>query len=212
MKISSLLTALVFAAAPAFGSIAEFSGTPSKVNGVTVYPDVKIQTPGDAVPLKLSGAGVGKQKISFITVNAYVAASYVEDVDVLRAAKSPLEGVRASKVKALRLTMLWNMTSTQCRTAFEEALLRNDVDLASPPVASILNQFDTDMKRGDSALLIGYPKGESLEQLLIELSSKTIQEAGKDLAFTFWQGWFGKGDENLPALTAALVGKPKPQN
>jgi hypothetical protein len=203
----SIFTAFFIVASPVFAaSLVTYSGNPTTISGIKVYPTATVHTPGGDVALVLSGAGVGR-KTKVFTFDAYVAASYVQDVAALRAAPSPLAGIQAQPVKVLAVNMLWNLNKEEIKGAFRDGLVKNKVDLSEAAVASIFSQFDAGMNKGQAATLVAYNESASLEALTIELPTKSISEKGKDLATKFFSIWFGEGDKNIKALQPLLVGK-----
>lgn len=206
IPIKTVFTALLVTF-PAWAGLAEFEGQAKTLNGVSAFPTAKVKAGDKTATLTLSGAGIRQKTKVFLTFNVYSVSSYVEDVATLRRAKSPLEGARAQKVKALKLTMLRNLSAAELRTAFEEALLANGVDLNAEHVQGVFAQWQSGMTRGQSATLVGYEKANGDEMLQIEIPTKTITVEGKSAANDFWKIWFGEGDEHIKALQKQLVGK-----
>lgn len=191
-------------------SSVEFTGSPTVVSvsgqKVEVHPEVKTKLAGEAeVALKLSGAGIRKKTVFFVPVNVYYAASYVVDPAVFKGT-SPLEGLNASPVRVLKLTMLRNLSGSEIRQSFEEALKFNNVDLNATGMANVFSQFTVDANPGDTFTIVSHPHN-SMERLIVELPSKTISEEAKDLGLDFLKVWFGKPiDGGIEDLQKLLVG------
>lgn len=207
ITVVSFFTALNLVAAP----VAEYSGTPKFISAsgkkVAVYPEAKTKIAGEPeVALKLSGAGIRVKSFLFIPANVYVASSYVADPKVFEG-KAPIEGIKASPVRILKLTMLRSLTGADVRKSFEEALKYNDVDVNSTAIANVFAQFTDDANPGDTYTLVAYPKG-SLERLTVEMPTKLVNEEGKDLGVDFFKVWFGKPiDDGIADLQKELIGK-----
>lgn len=206
-----LITALLLVGSIALGAdpIVKFEGKASKVGKVEgVSPEAKVTTPDGEVTLKVSGAGI-RQKVKVFTFDVYSIASYVGDVDALRKAKTPVEGVEKQKVKVLRLTMLRGLSASEIQDSFEASLDVNGVDLKSDGVKSVFKQWSADVVAGDTITLIGYPEKDT-DTLIIEVSGKktnvVIKSSQKGLPNDFWKIWFGKGDAKILELQPQLVG------
>ncbi len=187
-------------------SIVEFSGTEAKVAGVKVLSDAKAKLPAGEVPLKLSGAGIRTKTKLLLTFNVYVASSYVTDVQALRRAATPVEGVRQQNVKVLKLDMLRALSAAEIRQSFEEALELNGVNIDAAEIQDIFAQWKSAVKTGDSITMIGFEEAKE-DKIVIEVGGKTINSKGKDISFDFWKIWFGKGDDGITSLQKLLVGK-----
>jgi hypothetical protein len=106
--------------------------------------------------------------------------------------------------------MLRTMTAQDIRTAFEEALDVNGVDVNSKAVQSVFSKFQGDLYAGDRILLASYPGERSAETLVIELPKSNISEVGNFLGLDFWKIWFGEPvDELMGELKAKLSGAKK---
>lgn len=188
------------------GSMVEFSGPAIKVSGVDVLADAKVRLAAGDSQLKLSGSGIRQKTKLFLTFDVYVASSYVSDVQVLRRAATPLEGIRQQKLKVLRLNMLRALSAAEIRQSFEEALITNGVDVDAEAIQNIFNQWSSAVKAGDAITMIGYEeKGE--DKIAIEVAGKTITSVAKDISYDFYKIWFGKGDAGMMTLQKQLVGK-----
>ncbi len=197
--------------AQAADSLVKFEGKSKKLSGVEVFSEAKISV-GEGeekkeLTLKKSGEGIRKKtKAAVITVDVYVAASYVDDVLSLQRAKDPITGLSGQKAKVLRLTMLRGLTAAEIIESFEGSLDMNGVDLKADEVKAVFAQWNSAVKAGDTITLIGYPTKDG-DQLFIEVGGKTISSKGKDLSLNFWKIWFGKGDSRMLEVQKLLVGK-----
>lgn len=195
----------------AAASAVEFTGTATVKTiagiNVQVFPTANVTVDEATIPVRLSGSGVRKKLVLFFTVDVYAATSYVEDPAQLQAA-NPMEGIRGSRAKVLQLTMLRNMSGADIRTAFEEALDLNAVDLNNPAVRSVLGRFNMEARPGDIFTVAGFTKANGEQGVEIKFPSTTTQDSGTGLADDFWKVWFGTPiDDEMLTLQRALIGQ-----
>lgn len=189
--------------AQVFAGIVEFQGAPkiSAVSGtsVKVFPETTVKTENGDVKLKLSGFGTRKKDVFGISVNVYVAASYLEDLSQVNVEK-PLESIQTSKVRVLQLTLVRNVSGADLRASLEEALIVNGVDINSAAFQNFFNGFNFSLKTGESATLIMYAKEGNVEKVVVEVPGKQFSEEAKFLGLDLWKVWFGKIDKNDKGL------------
>lgn len=174
---------------------------------IGVAGEVKPNAPGvGAAKLFLTGAGVRKKKVALFNVNVYVASSYTDKPGALPAA-SPMDGIAKSKVNALQLTFLRDLSADQVRGAFGESLTHNGADPASPALAAILSKLDMPMPKGSTLTFLGV-RGDKGEKIWVEApGGKMLSSEGPSVARDFWQIWFGKpADGGLDSLRGELSG------
>lgn len=215
MKLTvSFLGLFAFIATSAFASVVEVKGTAKDVDVsgkiYKVYPEATLNTLNGPVSLKLTGYGVRQKSVAFVKVNVYLATSYV-DVDTTLSTTTPIDSLKDAKGRVIMLDMLRAMTASDIRTAFEEALDVNGVDINSKAIQSVFSKFNGDLREGDRILLASYPGERSDETLMIELPRKNIiQETGNFLGLDFWKIWFGEPvDALMGELKARLTGAKK---
>lgn len=204
---------LGFVSSLSFGSAVELKGevTNIDVSGtmMKVYPQATLNTPNGAVNLNLTGYGIRQKSVAFVKVNVYLATSYVDDSTAL-SANSPMDSLKAAKGRVIILDMLRTMTAQDIRTAFEEALDVNGVDVNAKAIQSVFSKFQGDLYAGDRILLASYPGERSAETLVIELPKSNISEVGNFLGLDFWKIWFGEPvDALMGELKAKLSGAKK---
>lgn len=210
---SMFVTALCFGATVFAGPAVEMKGTPNAYNisGKTykIYPEATLNTPNGTTELKLTGYGVRQKSVAFIRVNVYLATSYV-DVDTQMSANNPIDSIKDSKGRVIVLDMLRAMSANDIRSAFEEALDINGVDVNTKSVQSVFAKFSGDLREGDRILLASYPGERASESLLIQLPKTTIESTGNFLGLDFWKIWFGQPVDSLMGeLKAKLSGANK---
>ncbi|NBV49961.1 hypothetical protein EBR03_01530 [bacterium] len=198
-----------------WGSVVELQGTPTDIDvsgtPMKVFPQATLTTPTGTTNLKLTGYGIRQKAVAFVHVNVYLATSYVDESIALNT-DSPVDSLKNAKGRVILLDMLRTMTAQDIRTAFEEALDVNGVDVNSKEVQSLFSQFTGDLYAGDRIVVASYPTGEgTIETLILELPKKTLSESGNLLGLDFWKIWFGEPvDELMGELKAKLTGAAKP--
>lgn len=197
-----------------FSSVVELSGTPETIDVsgtvMNVYPQATLTTPNGTTSLKLTGYGIRQKSVAFVKVNVYLATSYVDE-NITLSKENPIDSLKDAKGRVILLDMLRTMTAQEIRTAFEEALDVNGVDVNSEKVQSLLSQFEGDLYAGDRIVVASYPSERNLESLIIELPKKDLSESGDFLGLDFWRIWFGEPvDELMAELKAKLIGVKKP--
>jgi hypothetical protein len=206
----SVFTFLVGAS---FGSVVEFKGdvTNIDVSGtpMKVYPQATLTTLNGTSNLKLTGYGIRQKSVAFVKVNVYLATSYVDEGTTL--SNSPIDSLKDAKGRVIVLDMLRTMNAQDIRSAFEEALDVNGVDVNAKAIQSVFSKFEGDLYAGDRILLASYPGERNAETLMIELPKSNISEVGNFLGLDFWKIWFGEPvDELMGELKAKLSGAKKP--
>jgi hypothetical protein len=203
--VRALVLAISAGALQAHASLVTFSGTPSTLSGVSVYPTASVATPDGAVTLGLSGDGVRHKYGAGI----YVASSYVGNVAQFQsdAKSSVIDAVAAQKVRVLDLTVTFilGMTASEVHSSFTEALQANNV--SSTAIDTLLNTFNFGLSRSQTAVIITYPKGDG-EELVIEATGHApITADDATIGTDFWKIWFGVPDDSdLGSLQKLLVG------
>lgn len=197
-----------------FGSAVEFKGTPQTIDvsgtQMQVYPQAALTTPTGVAPLKLTGFGIRQKSVAFINVNVYFATSYVDESLPLNP-ESPIDSLKDAKGRVILLDMLRTMTAQDIRSAFEEALDVNGVNVNSKEIQSLLSRFQGDLYAGNRIVISSYPAENGLENLVVELPKSTLSEAGNLLGLDFWKIWFGEPvDALMGELKTRLVGVKKP--
>lgn len=212
--MKNVLFCLSLMSALSFGSAVEFKGTPTGIDvsgtPMKVYPQAALATPAGAVNLKLTGYGIRQKSVAFVKVNVYLATSYIDEAVTLNTS-APIDSLKTTKGRVIVLDMLRTMTAQDIRTAFEEALDVNGVDINSKAVQSVFSKFQGDLYAGDRIVVSSYPGERSLETLMIELPKSNISETANFLGIDFWKIWFGEPvDALMGELKLKLVGAKKP--
>lgn len=197
-----------------FGSQVELTGTPQTIDvsgsQMLVHPQAVLATSNGNLPLKLTGFGVRQKSVAFINVNVYFATSYVDEALTLNP-ENPIESLKESKGRVILLDMLRTINAQDIRTAFEEALDVNGVNLGSKEIQSLLSRFQGDLYAGNRIVISSYSGANGLEDLVIELPKSTLSESGTFLGLDFWKIWFGEPVDSLMGqLKTKLVGIKKP--
>ena len=214
-NICFLFLALVVTHSFSWGSVVELQGNPTDIDvsgtPMKVFPQATLTTPKGNTNLKLTGYGIRQKAVAFVHVNVYLATSYVDESINLNNS-SPVDSLKDAKGRVILLDMLRTMTAQDIRTAFEEALDVNGVDVNSKEVQSLFSQFTGDLHAGDRIVVASYPTGEgTVETLILELPKKTLTESGNLLGLDFLKIWFGEPvDELMGELKAKLTGASKP--
>ena len=212
-----LVLSLVFSgvATPGLAKLIDELGQPTKVideSGlkISIFPEVAPHAsglPAGVSKLFLTGAGVRQRRVALFNVNVYVVASYVDHTFQLPT-ESPMSGISQSKVNALQLTFLRDISGDLIRKAFIQSLSRNGADPKSPGLSKILDQLDMPMPKGSHLILLGFASKAGSETLFFETpNGKTLTTEGPGVATQFWKIWFGEpADSGLEKLRTELVG------
>jgi hypothetical protein len=190
-------------------ALLEGVGTPAQtLEGVKIYPEAKVKIGPRTVDLKLTGAGLRKKKVVIINAKVYVAASYIDSPKGLDP-KDPMKGIVASKVKALQLTLMRDLSAEKIRDSFRDSLASNQVDVKNPAIERTFAKITFDVKEGSTITLVGYEKAGGGSQVVTwELPGLTITDEAPGLADMFWKIWFGNpADGGLEKLKAELSGQ-----
>jgi len=198
----------------AHGGMVQFSGSPTdyiEANGISVpiYSEARISLPGKhgLYTVKLTGAGLKRKKILFVTVNVYVVASYVYSSSGI-SATDPLGSLSKSNLELLYLTLVTDVKASQLRGAFEDALDLNGVDLEDPHFDNLLKRLVYDLAAETEVAIVAQTttKG-SLERVYLELPQETITDEASDFGMDFWRVWFGiPVDKEMGKLKKILMG------
>jgi len=216
-QVSKRVWLFQFFAIFAQASVLEFQGTPVSTvyasgYDVKIYGTAKLNL-GEAETrdLFVTGAGIRKKKLGFLYVNVYVAASYIDTPDGI-SESDPMETIKATRSKAMQLTLVRDLSANQIRSGFEDALDVNGVDLDMPGIKHILNEITFDMNAGSVVSIIAYSaqvNGRTVDTILIETPQKNIVASGNDLSYHFWKVWFAiPVDDGMKALKPQLMKKP----
>lgn len=214
MKILLTLTILVTSTL-SLGNVVEFVGTASTENisgvNISVYPEAKIkQLDGSMVTAKLSGSGIRKVNVVFVSVNVYHIASYVMYPEKLKLPNA-MEGIQASPTRLLKLTLLRNLSGQEIRTSFEQALEHNGVDITHASFVKMMEQIEGTSTSPGQTVLFGATPGKSEERIFVELPNKKFEDETKGLSTDMWKIWFNKPvDAPMKELQKLLVGKSQP--
>ncbi len=209
-KTLFVLSVIGFVSSLGFGSAVEFKGNVVDVNvsgsNFKVYSQAILKTAKGPTELKLTGYGIRQKSVAFIKVNVYMATSYVDLATTLNT-NNPIDSLKNSNGSVIVLDMLRTMTAQDIRTAFEEALDVNGVDVNSKAVQSVFSKFEGDLYTGNRILLASYPNERNAETLVIELPKVSISTVGNFLGLDFWKIWFGEPvDALMGELKAKLTG------
>jgi len=137
-----------------------------------------------------------------------VAASYLDNPLGFPNPDEPLPTVQSAKVKMIYLTMVRDVSEDQIRSAFEESLDVNGIDLNDPSVRALLDSLSFDLPIGTTAAVVGYHSLKRPEYVYGEVFDKKFLHSGEDLSFKLWRVWFGVPvDDGMRKLKASLVGQ-----
>lgn len=214
MKKTILSLAFILFPVIVEGATLKTQGVPTQkfAEKVTVHPEAQVVWEGaPKLPkLKLTGAGIRKKKIAFVSLDVYVASSYLDEAISLNA-NDPMLAIRQTKVKAIQLTFLRDLSSDKIRSSFTAALKKNEVDLEAAPIKKAISLLDFDVKEGEVLTLLGYVKNPGTEVLVFETPKGPRVIEGPEVASLFWLIWFGvPEDSGLETLKEQLVGKSQP--
>jgi len=203
MKTFFLLSWLVVS--PIFAALLEPGG-----NVVTTIEEVPVKAQAKTsfypTPLLLTGAGKRVKKIVLLKIDVYVAAHYLDSGTKLTEA-DPMVGVKAAKAKAIQLTFLRDVDSGKIRDSFSEALRKNNVDMESPVMKSVMARLTFDMKEKQTLTLVGIKQPDGSEVLHFEAPTGPFKVEGPSIATEFWKMWFGEPEDGgLEKLKSALIG------
>jgi hypothetical protein len=211
-RLFPAIAALVIAI-PGYASLIEGVGIPSQTfdeSGVKVPVFAEVtpkaaDLPPTVAKLYLTGAGLREKKVTLFHVNVYIAASYIDNASALSPA-APMDGLQKSKVNALQLTFLRNLSAEQVRGAFLESLKKNGADTTNPAIQEVLQKIDMELPKGSTMTLLGV-SGIGKETLWLETTKGLIHVEGPGLATQFWRIWFGEpADGGLEDLKKKLLG------
>jgi hypothetical protein len=179
-----------------------------KANGIEVkiYGEVTATIPGMDKPINLFKTGYGprKKKLGVVTAPLYVMESFIDNKNALDS-NQPLTSLRDSKVKALRLSIVFPLTAGQLRQSFTEGLERNGV-LNKPVIKRLVESIKSGLTPRQVATFVSVTKG-NVDDVYITLPNDVLHEDSENLGQDFWSIWFGivKGDVGLEALRPQLI-------
>ncbi|MBI3295618.1 MAG: chalcone isomerase family protein [Deltaproteobacteria bacterium] len=184
-------------------------GSPQMIplNGysIPVYPGLTVGTTETDYSLTLTGYGVMKKTVLIVTVDVYLAASYVTESQ-FPIHSDPLGRLESAPVKALQMTLVRDVSGDQLKAALADALSLNGSDPNDPKFVSLFSPLSNGLKAGDTTLTISYTKG-GIDTVLSLTTSQSQAVQGSGLGMDIWKIWFGAtDDDNSTALKNALIG------
>jgi hypothetical protein len=171
-------------------------------NGITVAIAGRGTLRGDRdYPLYLTGAGIRRKKVLIVTVPVYVLASYASDQGVKTS-----DGIFRSQAKALRLTLLRDVSADQLRDSFKEAMKVNGVAVENDSFWSqLFARLDSDVSAGEIITFASVTDDEGMDHLIVA-GRKTLTAKGVGLGNQFWRMWLGiPVDDGVAELKRSLV-------
>ncbi len=199
----------------ALGSVISFVGEPDpnleiKVGNITVpvhrEADVTVGDPPTVRRVFLSGVGIRYKKILFMTVPVYTAAHYIDIIPISE--ENPMETIGASATKAMYMTALRDITSDQMRSAFEEALDINGVDLQEPCLAGLLDELEFDLPIEATGIMVGY-QSSAPDNILVEAPDRVVERHCNTISYDWWKVWFAiPVDDEMAKLKQKLIKLP----
>lgn len=214
MKNLLFVTFLIYANADAAEPILKFIGEPSSAISagglmVPVFDEAKGFYPGgpvDGTPLFLTGAGIRRKKVSFVTVDVNVAASYIDSTGGI-SQNDPLGTLSNTEVKAMALTMVRDVTADQIKSSFTDALKANQVDLNKPGIKKLINEITFGAAKGETVMILGLGKNQPEKVILETSTGKHIEASDDGVSLDLWRCWFGTPVDSLMAdLKKKLIG------
>ena len=191
-----IATAFLFISVWALGGPIQFRGTPkteTPASGVEVlvYPEATVRGGGNETSVRFTGYGV---RIKNLVFKIYSISHYIDDVDSLKVG-DPMDTITKAKAKAVELVMLRDMSGEQVRSAFEDALIMNSVDVSATSVRSILDSFTDGVQAKDIVRITSFIEGNR-ETVNVEVVRgnnviKWRQETAAELGSNIWKIWFG---------------------
>ena len=189
----------------------QFAGTPISYSSadreVPVYPEALVSAYGEQFKLELTGYGTRSIQILMFEIPVFVAASYVA-IAVKLSPSDPLQGLEESPADILQLTLLREVAISQMSDGLKEALRKNDVDPEEDLVRPFFRLLNSDLRAGDSIVILSYTNAQGDDEVLVDSSSGPKSAFGKLLGLTLWKVWFGiPVDDKAQSLKTALIGK-----
>ncbi|MBI3294010.1 MAG: hypothetical protein HYZ71_04695 [Deltaproteobacteria bacterium] len=216
--MKTLLLSTALACPLLHASILQFSGSPTatavldKIQ-IPIYGSALVNIPQEGAeytPVYLTGSGRYTKQVGFISANVYYAQSFIDCPTGFADKEHPMNDIKERKTMAIHFTYVRNLSADQVRNAFDEMLTANGVDTADPHIAKSLNDLNFDISRGDMTKLVGLANGRRLEALYLEAPGGVTSNHSEDLAYQFWQVWFGVPvDSGMASLKHWLSGKGK---
>ncbi len=217
-KRASLALSLVIFSFNAVASVVEPAGplVTTITSGAIQLPayktvNLKLDGSSTAVPLYLTGAGM-RVKTFFFNMDVYAISSYISTnptaIDPKLDVTKILGQIRESKMKALEMTMVMNLTDEEIRDAFSKALGLNNINVDVPPLSELLAKINFPFPSKTKVTIVGYTKDDLTDVVRIERPGKPALVAeGRGLSNDFWKVWFADTgeDDNLKNLQKQLI-------
>lgn len=159
---------------------------------VQVYPGALVTLPsGEVRQVLFSGKGTRQKFVAVAKVNVYAILHYLDEPSALNS-QDPIGSLSGTQTRMLMLQMMQNLSASDMRSGFEDALDVNDIDINATEIRSLLKQIDFSVNVGDKIFLIGYKsQADAFENLYVYTEKKTIFEKSPSLVTDFWKIWFG---------------------
>lgn len=187
--------------------VGEATNYPVGSYNVQVYPGAQITLPnGEVREVSFSGKGIRQKFLAVAKVNIYAVLHYLDQPSALNV-QDPIGSLENTQTRFLMLQMTQNLSASDIRNGFEDALDINGVDIFAPEMQSLLSQINFSVNAGDKIYFVGYRSSEDeLEHLYVYTDKKTILEKGATLASDFWKIWFGTPvDKEMAACKKELL-------
>lgn len=191
---------------------------------VPVFPKATLTQDGKATPLQLTGKGTRTKVEFFFPVDLYAVANYVSTdvstIDPKLGKEAVLKAVREAPIKALQLTLSFNLSADQIKTAFLEALKKNKIPTDSGPMKTLVEQINDNTVTNDVITITSVPKDANTELVTVDMELQTSRDGetlptprhvvgsaeGPRLSQDFWKIWFGiPVDDKLVTLQNQLL-------
>lgn len=172
---------------------------------IPVYPSMSVDTTDTTYSLGLTGYGIRQQTVVIVTVNVYLAASYVTQ-EQLPIGSDVLRKLSQAPVKILQMTLVRDVSGDQLKSALSDALIANDIDPEDPSLVSLFSPLSNGLTAGETTLTIAYSTS-SMDTVIsvTPKQSQTVSRAG--MGMDLWKMWFGvTPDSESLALKNALLG------
>lgn len=213
---TALILTLFFSIPSAFAGIAETTPGTGEIEKVKLSSQATVSIDGTKTTLTQLGAGLRRKKVAVFWAKVNVVQFFASDTKKI-APGTPVSAVHEelstkNGTVAIALTLLRDLTPSQIKAAFQDALKHNDVDPSSAALAPLMEAISGLGKQteGGTIWLVMRKKPDGSETVYFEDAKgelRTIQvEKGqiKNLLLI----WFGKpADSGMEQLQEQMIPK-----
>lgn len=209
LRGSLLILSALLTLNTAHAALLEYQNSTNKLENVTLANSAKIVESQEE--LTQTGAGVRKKKIVFVKVDVYVAQLFLSNPTQFKMMDSqPVDKIGGQKAVALQIHLLRNLDSSKMKSAFEESLKKNKVDVKSELVTEFFKILDEikEVKEGQTLTILAQKISDTEDRITVEDAAGKTYEIKKPTGAvkTLFSIWLGEmADNEMLELKKALL-------